>query len=266
MREPSQRRREAGRPPPRCATAACRRRRCAQPACVRRGAPPSRGSDPGADPFRQPEAPANDVFVNELACVGRGCSSCCVGKAPAVFAWAEDTGAARAVRCMNSQHAIYHGAGAGRESRARAAASGTQRTSLEGAIWRRRQVLQPSLAGGGASAEYALLLAVGQCPFGVTSPPPSTCARTERSVNAARRVRRVHSLGHASAARDAGGGAGQGARRAGVAARRGGAACSVARDGGVRERACSRQRPMGLTPAGASVAGRTTQNMYNTHG
>lgn len=48
------------------------------------------------DPFAEPEGPATSVFVNELRCQGRGCTSCCVEKAPAVFQFADDTGAARA--------------------------------------------------------------------------------------------------------------------------------------------------------------------------
>lgn len=50
----------------------------------------------GVDPFAEPEAPATAVFVNELRCQGRSCTSCCVDKAPEVFQFAEDTGAARA--------------------------------------------------------------------------------------------------------------------------------------------------------------------------
>ena len=49
------------------------------------------------DPFEEPEGEASEVFVNELCCQGRACTSCCVGKAPQVFQFAEDTGAARAV-------------------------------------------------------------------------------------------------------------------------------------------------------------------------
>ena len=51
----------------------------------------------GGDPFAEPEGEASDVFVNELRCQGRACTSCCVDKAPQVFQFAEDTGAARAV-------------------------------------------------------------------------------------------------------------------------------------------------------------------------
>ena len=35
------------------------------------------------------------LFVNELRCIGRSCSSACVAKLPTVFGWADDTGAAR---------------------------------------------------------------------------------------------------------------------------------------------------------------------------
>ena len=42
------------------------------------------------------EGPATAVFVNELRCQGRSCTSCCVDKAPEVFHFADDTGAARA--------------------------------------------------------------------------------------------------------------------------------------------------------------------------
>ena len=48
------------------------------------------------DPFSEPDGEASDVFVNELRCQGRACSSCCVDKAPQVFQFADDTGAARA--------------------------------------------------------------------------------------------------------------------------------------------------------------------------
>lgn len=48
------------------------------------------------DPFAEPEGPATVLFVNELRCQGRSCSSCCVDKAPEVFQFGPDTGAARA--------------------------------------------------------------------------------------------------------------------------------------------------------------------------
>jgi hypothetical protein len=50
-----------------------------------------------ASPFLEPQGEATVLFVNELACLGRACFSSCVTKAPAAFAWAADTGAARAV-------------------------------------------------------------------------------------------------------------------------------------------------------------------------
>lgn len=53
------------------------------------------GASNSTDPFDAPEAEAEDVFVNEFACVGRNCSSCCVDRAPNAFAFASDTGAAR---------------------------------------------------------------------------------------------------------------------------------------------------------------------------
>jgi ferredoxin len=55
---------------------------------------PSPGPE-GGDPFRWPEATASLLFVNELRCTGKRCSSSCVAKAPGVFHWASDTGAAR---------------------------------------------------------------------------------------------------------------------------------------------------------------------------
>ena len=51
-----------------------------------------------ADPFEEPEGPAQSVFVNEFACRGRGACPgycCCVERNPGSFAWAEDTNAAR---------------------------------------------------------------------------------------------------------------------------------------------------------------------------
>jgi hypothetical protein len=65
---------------------------------------PRRSDD--TDPFSEPEALATDVFVNELRCVGRRCSSSCVAAAPAVFAWAPDTGAARAIAQDGAAYAL----------------------------------------------------------------------------------------------------------------------------------------------------------------
>ncbi|CAM6081788.1 unnamed protein product [Calypogeia fissa] len=48
------------------------------------------------DPFEEPECVAEDVFVNELACIGRGCPYSCVERAPDVFQFAAETGWARA--------------------------------------------------------------------------------------------------------------------------------------------------------------------------
>ena len=53
--------------------------------------------DESDDPFAAPEAEATQLFVNELRCVGRRCSCSCVAAAPRVFAFADDTGAARAI-------------------------------------------------------------------------------------------------------------------------------------------------------------------------
>jgi ferredoxin len=63
-----------------------------------RRAPGTAGSRlAAADPFSQPETDATELFVNELRCVGRACSSACVSKLPTVFGWADDTGAARVI-------------------------------------------------------------------------------------------------------------------------------------------------------------------------
>eukprot|EP00270_Netrium_digitus_P011961 TRINITY_DN3837_c0_g1_i1.p1 TRINITY_DN3837_c0_g1~~TRINITY_DN3837_c0_g1_i1.p1 ORF type:complete len:333 (+),score=42.24 TRINITY_DN3837_c0_g1_i1:32-1000(+) len=48
------------------------------------------------DPFHRPECEANNVFVNEFQCLGRGCASSCVVRAPFMFYYAEDTNCARA--------------------------------------------------------------------------------------------------------------------------------------------------------------------------
>jgi ferredoxin len=49
------------------------------------------------DPFEVPECEAEDVFVFEMNCIGRGCPYACVDRAPDVFKFAADTGCARAV-------------------------------------------------------------------------------------------------------------------------------------------------------------------------
>jgi ferredoxin len=49
------------------------------------------------DPFDDPECEAEDVFVNELNCIGQGCPYSCVARAPDVFSFAANTGCARAV-------------------------------------------------------------------------------------------------------------------------------------------------------------------------
>ncbi|KAL2614163.1 hypothetical protein R1flu_025855 [Riccia fluitans] len=49
------------------------------------------------DPFKEPECFAEDLFVNEVACIGRKCPYSCVERAPDVFQFASDTGCARAV-------------------------------------------------------------------------------------------------------------------------------------------------------------------------
>ncbi|CAJ2631621.1 unnamed protein product [Trifolium pratense] len=48
------------------------------------------------DPFDRPECEAFDVFVNELLCVGKACSSSCVERAPHAFRFDSSTGTARA--------------------------------------------------------------------------------------------------------------------------------------------------------------------------
>lgn len=49
------------------------------------------------DVFASPEAPAVELFVHELRCLGRDrCPSPCVARAPGAFSWAAETGAARA--------------------------------------------------------------------------------------------------------------------------------------------------------------------------
>jgi hypothetical protein len=67
----------------------------------------SAGAGGDDDPFASPEAPASAVFVNELRCVGRRCASSCVAKAPRAFAFADDTGAARAI-AQGTQLAYAH--------------------------------------------------------------------------------------------------------------------------------------------------------------
>ena len=51
-----------------------------------------------ADPFRNPEGPADDVFVNPFNCRGKGggCPSycCCVERVPGSFSWSPETNAA----------------------------------------------------------------------------------------------------------------------------------------------------------------------------
>ncbi|KAL3698976.1 hypothetical protein R1sor_016998 [Riccia sorocarpa] len=57
--------------------------------------PPSKRKS--LDPFKEPECVAEDLFVNEVACIGRNCPYSCVERAPDVFQFAYDTGCARAV-------------------------------------------------------------------------------------------------------------------------------------------------------------------------
>jgi len=90
-----------------------------------------------ADPFDQPEGPADAVFVNEFTCRGKGaCPAycCCVGRSPESFAWAKDTNAAR----------------------------------FDGPTWtdlaRRQTQSDADDAETAAAAAYNLNLAVGQCP------------------------------------------------------------------------------------------------------
>jgi hypothetical protein len=56
-----------------------------------------RKSSRSTDPFDDPECEAEDVFVNELNCIGQGCPYSCVARAPDVFSFAANTGCARAV-------------------------------------------------------------------------------------------------------------------------------------------------------------------------
>ncbi|XP_024524855.1 uncharacterized protein LOC9641707 [Selaginella moellendorffii] len=49
------------------------------------------------DPFQEPEGEANDIFVNELLCIGKGCPYSCVERAPSVFRYNPETGRAQAV-------------------------------------------------------------------------------------------------------------------------------------------------------------------------
>lgn len=51
-----------------------------------------------SDPFDDPECEAEDVFVNELNCIGRGCPYSCVERAPGVFKFAPEMDCARAVK------------------------------------------------------------------------------------------------------------------------------------------------------------------------
>jgi ferredoxin len=97
------------------------------------------------DPFASPEAPASAVFVNELRCVGRRCSSSCVAKAPRVFAFADDTGAARAVA-----------QGTGTEP--------PRSRSLPFSAPARHTGPSHAHTHAGGEGEYAMRLAVGQCP------------------------------------------------------------------------------------------------------
>ncbi|KAK7258857.1 hypothetical protein RIF29_24445 [Crotalaria pallida] len=48
------------------------------------------------DPFDSPECEAFDLFVNELLCIGKGCSNSCVARAPHAFTFVSSTGTARA--------------------------------------------------------------------------------------------------------------------------------------------------------------------------
>ncbi|CAK7340702.1 unnamed protein product [Dovyalis caffra] len=48
------------------------------------------------DPFEEPECEAFDIFVNEFLCIGKGCPSSCVQRAPHAFTHASSTGTARA--------------------------------------------------------------------------------------------------------------------------------------------------------------------------
>eukprot|EP00252_Welwitschia_mirabilis_P011240 TRINITY_DN2529_c0_g1_i2.p1 TRINITY_DN2529_c0_g1~~TRINITY_DN2529_c0_g1_i2.p1 ORF type:complete len:275 (-),score=52.34 TRINITY_DN2529_c0_g1_i2:374-1174(-) len=49
------------------------------------------------DPFDEPECAATDIFINEFLCIGKGCPYPCVSMAPHAFAYAEETGCARAI-------------------------------------------------------------------------------------------------------------------------------------------------------------------------
>ncbi|XP_020684474.1 chaperone protein dnaJ C76, chloroplastic [Dendrobium catenatum] len=50
-----------------------------------------------SDPFEEPESEAFDIFVNELLCIGKGCSYSCVKRAPYAFSFTLESGTARVV-------------------------------------------------------------------------------------------------------------------------------------------------------------------------
>eukprot|EP00976_Prorocentrum_cordatum_P080139 1183859-Prorocentrum_minimum.AAC.4 len=52
------------------------------------------------DPFNDPKGPADRIFVNELNCMGKSCSSSCVDKMPECFQYSPDTLRAR---CVSSE-------------------------------------------------------------------------------------------------------------------------------------------------------------------
>ncbi|KAL6610175.1 hypothetical protein ACP70R_040144 [Stipagrostis hirtigluma subsp. patula] len=60
------------------------------------------------DPFDEPECEARDIFVNELLCIGTGCPYSCVKRAPHAFAFADDTGTARAISQGNGDDYLIH--------------------------------------------------------------------------------------------------------------------------------------------------------------
>ncbi|KAJ0975384.1 hypothetical protein J5N97_017349 [Dioscorea zingiberensis] len=49
------------------------------------------------DPFEDPECEAYDLFVNEVLCMGKGCSYSCVDRAPHAFSFIPENGTARAI-------------------------------------------------------------------------------------------------------------------------------------------------------------------------
>lgn len=51
------------------------------------------------DPFEEPECEANDLFIHEVLCIGKGCPYSCVQRAPYAFSFTTENGTA----CATSQ-------------------------------------------------------------------------------------------------------------------------------------------------------------------